>query len=49
MCVFVATLTCFTGTYPQVMHGLCLQHLLLDGDEGGSGGDGMKGCDDTEL
>lgn len=31
----------------QVMHGLCLQHLLLD--EGGNGGDGMEGCDDTGL
>jgi len=32
----------------QVLHGLCLQHLLLDGDEGaGASGMPLEGCDDA--
>lgn len=34
----------------QVLHGLCLQHLMLDGeDDGGGGHAGMEACDDTGL
>jgi hypothetical protein len=33
----------------QVLHGLCLQHLLLDGEDGDGGNAGMEACDDTGL